>query len=177
MTTISRVVALLFALSLISAAAAAAIYRWIDEKGVTNVSDVVPEKYKKVAVKIDSAQLEPDERSRRDGVARAAAIASAAASGAGPVAAANARQGGSVATPLASRSASSASSASTSGDRDDCATLQRRYKESQDCFGLQPRTITGAINGARSPQCPVVVDPSPKCGLPDGGEGPPAPAP
>ena len=178
MNTISRVVASLFALSLFGAAGAAEIYRWIDEKGVTNVSDVVPDKYKKIAVKIDSAQFEPDERTRREAAARTAAIASAAASGAGPVAAANARQGGSVATTLsASRSASSAASASASGDGDDCPTLQRRYRESQECFGPQPRTTTGAINGARSPQCPVVVDPSPRCGLPDGGEGPPAPGP
>ena len=158
------------------AAAAADVYRWVDERGVPNVSDVVPEKYKKIAQRIDTSSSELDEPTRRAAAARAAAIASAAASGAGRVAAANARQGGSVATPLsASRSASAPASAA--GDGDDCATLQRRYKESQDCFGPQPRTITGAINGARSPQCLVVVDPSPKCGLPDGGEAPPATAP
>jgi hypothetical protein len=173
-----RVLAALFAACLWSAVGAGEIYRWVDERGVTNVSDVVPEKYKKVAQKVDTGPLEPDEATRREAVARAAAIASAAASGTGPAAAANARQGGSVATPLsASRSASSAASASASGDGDDCATLQRRYKESQDCYGPQPRTITGAINGARSPQCTAVVDPSPKCGLPNGGEGPPATAP
>ena len=73
--------------------------------------------------------------------------------------------------------AASAGAIAPSGDEDDCATLQRRYKESQDCFGPQPRTITGAINGARSPDCPVVVDPSPRCGLPNGGEAPPARSP
>lgn len=159
-------------------ASAADIYRWVDERGVTNVSDVVPEKYKKVAQKVDTSPSEVDDATRRDAAARAASAASAAAVGAGPAAAANARQGGSIATPLsASRSASSAASAAASADGDDCATLQRMYKESQDCFGPQVRTITGAINGARSPQCQAVVDPSPKCGLPDGGIVPPAPGP
>jgi hypothetical protein len=173
---VARVVAALLALALWSAASAVEVYRWVDDRGITNVSDVVPDKYKRVAQKVEFAPVEPDDATRRAAVARAAAIASAAASGAGPTAAANARQGGSVATPLsASRSASA--SASSDRDSDDCATLQRRYKESQDCFGPQPKTITGAINGARSPQCPVVVDPSPKCGLPNGGEGPPATGP
>jgi hypothetical protein len=172
--TVARVVAALFALALWSAASAVEAYRWVDDRGVTNVSDVVPDKYKSVAQKVELAPVEPNDATRRAAVARAAAIASAAASGAGPAVAANGRQGGSVATPLsASRSASTPSA----GDSDDCATLQRRYKESQDCFGPQPKTITGAINGARSPQCPVVVDPSPKCGLPNGGEGPPATGP
>jgi hypothetical protein len=133
---------------------------------VTNISDVVPEKYRKVAEKVETGQTEPDEATRREAVARAAKIASAAASGARPAASANARQGGSTATALSASRSASATAASASGDSDDCPTLQRRYKESQDCFGGQPRTITGAINGARSPQCPVVVDPSPKCGQP-----------
>ncbi len=151
-------------------AIAADVYRWVDERGVTNISDVVPEQYRKVAERIDTSSSEIDEPTRRAAAARVAATASAAASGARPVAAANARQGGSVAAPL---SASRTGSASAAGDGDDCATLQRRYKESQDCFGPQPRTITGAINRARSPQCPVVVDPSPRCGLPDVAESPP----
>jgi hypothetical protein len=171
------IVAALFAVCLWSMAGAVEIYRWVDERGVTNVSDVVPEKYKKVAQKVETGS-EPDEATRREAAGRAAAIASAAAAGAGSAAAANARQGGSVATPLsASRSSSAAAQALAPGDAEECAALQRRYRESQDCFGAQPRTITGAINGARSPQCPVVVDPSPRCGLPDGGEGAPAPAP
>ena len=171
-------VALFASIAWSAAAGASDIYRWVDERGVTNVSDVVPEKYKNVAQRVDTSQSEIDDVSRRDAATRAAATASAAASGAVPAAAANARQGGSVATPLsASRSASSAASGPAVADGDDCATLQRKYKESQDCFGPQVRTITGAINGARSPQCQAVVDPSPKCGLPDGGIVPPAPGP
>jgi hypothetical protein len=178
MNTAERVAAALLMVFLCGAASAADIYRWVDDKGVTNLSDVVPEKYRKTAQKVE-APVEPDDAARRDAATRAAAISSAAASGAA-AAASSARRGS--ATPAGSispaRAASGAGSLSSSGDNDDCATLQRRYKESQECFGPQPKTISGAINGARSPQCPVVVDPSPKCGLPPlVAEVPPATAP
>ena len=61
------------------AAGAAEIYRWVDDKGVTNVSDVVPEKYKKVAQRVETPPA-PDEATRRAAAVRAAAIASEAAS-------------------------------------------------------------------------------------------------
>lgn len=177
MTILQKAIAASFVVCLTCAAAAADVYRWVDDKGVTNLSDVVPEKYKKVAQRVETP-AEPDEPTRREAASREAAIASAAASRPVLPAAISARRGGSVATGMTpARSASGAGSLSSSGDNEDCATLQRRYKESQDCFGPRPRTITGAINVARSPQCPIVVDPSPKCGLPNGGEGPPATAP
>ena len=55
------------------------MYRWVDEHGVVNVSDAVPDKYKKVAQRVDSGQYEPTEVQRREAAARAAALASDAA--------------------------------------------------------------------------------------------------
>ncbi len=149
-----------------TAAMAADVYRWVDDHGVTNVSDVVPEQYKKVAQKVDIA-LEP---ARRDAAPVPSSIVASPATSAP-------RGVGASASAIRPARAASAGSLSGADDYADCAMLQRRYKESQDCFGPQPRTITGAINGARAPQCPVVVDPSPRCGLPNGGEGPPATGP
>lgn len=169
MITFERVAAILLAVFIVIEAGAAEVYRWIDDKGVTNVSDVVPDQYRKVAERVE-LPAEPDEATRRDAAARSAAIASEAArrpaSASRPVPGAARPRGRGPSGIVPGRSAS-----------DDCATLQRRYKESQDCFGSQPRTITGAINGARSPNCRVVVDPSPRCGLPNRGEAPAARSP
>ena len=173
MITIQRLVATVLAAGIAFGASSAEIYRWVDDKGVTNLSDVVPDKYKNVAQRIETP-AEPNDVSRKEGAWRAAASASAA-SASQPVS--NVRRPAvGLSGNVPGRSAS-AGSLSSSDDNDDCGALQRRYKESQECFGPRPRTITGAINGARSPECPVVVDPSPKCGLPNGGEGAPAPAP
>ena len=165
MSTAERVATFLLAVCLCGVAAAADIYRWVDDKGVTNLSDVVPEKYKKVAQKVEPP-AEPDDATRRDAAARSAATASAAASSAATAAASSPRRVPTTAGSITPSRAASGAGSLSPGDGDDCATLQRRYKESQECFGPQPKTISGAINGARSPQCPVVVDPSPKCGLP-----------
>jgi len=54
------------------AASATVIYRWIDENGRTHVSDVVPEKYKKSATRVDSAQYEAPPESRKEAEQRAA---------------------------------------------------------------------------------------------------------
>lgn len=147
-------------LSLLVATSALAVdmYRWVDERGVTNVSDAVPDKYKHVATKVDSNQYNLTARQRRAAASEAAGLAGRAAAGAPSEAAASAapgRAGG--AAPAPARGAAA----------NDCATLQRRYREAQECFAAGPKTVNGTVNAARSPKCPVVVDPSPKCGLPN----------
>jgi hypothetical protein len=131
---------------------AAEMYRWIDERGVTNISDSVPDKYKAIAQRVDTTQFDAEEARRRESARRAAVPASGAASAASVAASASA------ATP----GALSASAAAANGD--DCPTLQRRFRDAQKCFGPAVRTINGNVNSARSPECPNVVDPEPKCG-------------
>ena len=55
---------------------AADVFRWVDENGRTQISDMVPEKYRKSAVKIDSYRYELSAEQRAEVDARAAASAS-----------------------------------------------------------------------------------------------------
>lgn len=148
-------------LSLIVATSALAVdmYRWVDERGVTNVSDAVPDKYKHVATKVDSNQYNLTARQRRAAASEAAGLTGRAAAGALSEAAAP--------SPAPGRARGVAPAPARGAAANDCATLQRRYREAQECFAAGPKTVNGTVNAARSPKCPVVVDPSPKCGLPN----------
>jgi hypothetical protein len=147
----------LCALLMVFAAQAAEMYRWVDEKGVTNVSDSVPDKYKAVAQRVDTTQLDADEARRRAAARPSAAPASGAASSAGLA--------GKVAPPASAVPGAASLSASGSALADgDCPSLQRRFREAQKCFGPAIKTLNGNVNSARSPECPSVVDPEPKCG-------------
>lgn len=155
-----RVASLGLSLLMTTSAFAVQMYRWVDEHGVTNVSDAVPDKYKHVATKVDSSQYNLTARQRRAAASQAALLVGRAAAVApleSAVSSAALRRTGKAAREPA---------AVASGDGDDCATLQRRYREAQECFAAGPKTINGTVNAARSPQCPIVVDPAPKCGLP-----------
>ena len=66
-----RLALLTFSIMLFSPLYAGDIYRWVDENGRIQFSDVVPEKYKKSAKKIDSRQYELSAEQRREAEARA----------------------------------------------------------------------------------------------------------
>lgn len=157
-----RVASLGLSLLITTSAFAVQMYRWVDEHGVTNVSDAVPDKYKHVATKVDSSQYNLTAQQRRAAASQAALLVGRAA------AVAPLESAASSAALRRTRKAARAPAAVASGDGDgdDCATLQRRYREAQKCFAAGPKTINGTVNAARSPQCPIVVDPAPKCGLP-----------
>ena len=110
------------------------MYRWVDDKGVTNISDVVPDKYKKIAQRTESRQFDLSEFQRREVAARQAALAASNASSNPP--AASASQPG--VSPQLPRAAASAPT-------DNCAALQKRYKEAQDCFQAGPKNANGTI--------------------------------
>ena len=74
-----RNAALLCAGLVVLAAQAVEMYRWVDEHGVVNISDVVPDKYKKTAQRVNSSQFDLTDAQRRDAAERAAALASEAA--------------------------------------------------------------------------------------------------
>ena len=146
---------------------AADIYQWVDEQGRTHMSDTVPDKYKRKAQRMDSEQFELKEAERRQAAAQRAALLRNAAS----TSAASAPQAPAIATspsadPTRPGTRRAAASAPTAPE-ESCETLQRRYKEAQDCFGAAPKTAGGGINAAAAPQCPALVDPSPRCGLPN----------
>jgi len=138
---------------------AADIYRWVDDAGRTHLSDVVPEKYKKSAQRIDSKQFDVSAEQRREAEALASQEKARAAQAmqrktrADAAEAARAAWAGTLGKPR------------TSGnDSNDCATLQRLYRESQECFAPY-RTVNGSTKAEAFEKCTVVVNPEVKCGL------------
>ena len=140
------------ALLAISSAHAAEIYRWVDENGRTHVSDVVPEKYRKSAKKIESRAYEPSAKDQKEAQERAELEKARAAQAVQPRAAGSAPSGG----------ASAVRPANAPGATD-CATLRRRYRESLACFGPY-RTATGGTKAEAFEKCTPVDDPVLQCG-------------
>lgn len=144
---------------------AADMYRWVDENGRTQLSDTVPEKYRKSAVKIDSRRYELSaeqrsevdtrtaaaEKTRLEEAQRKKALADAAAAAASAPASA-----GSAGKTAARKPAEAAT---------DCATLQRLYRESEDCFALF-KVVGGATKAEAFQKCTVAESPVTKCGAP-----------
>lgn len=134
---------------------AADIYRWVDESGRTQMSDVVPEKYKKSATRIDSRQFELTAEQRREAEARAAEAKQRKARSDAVEAAGSASAAALAAAASAPRPTASESS--------DCATLRRLYRESQECFAPY-RTVNGTTKAEAFEKCTPVADPVSKCG-------------
>ena len=139
----------LLACSLLSVDAAQAtdIYRWVDDNGRTQLSDVVPEKYRARATTVDSAryELSPVDRALAEARAQRQRPLEAAASGAAPRGAAPGL-GRSPRSPMA-----------------DCATWQRLYTRSQECFARY-KTVNGATKAEAFQKCTEIPDPATQCG-------------
>ena len=142
----------------LSIAQATDIYQWVDDSGRTHLSDVVPEKYKHSAKRVDSRQFEVGPQQRAEAEARAAREREQAAKG-------------SAETPAGARGARGATlgsaspgAASAPGDASDCASLRRQYAESQECFAPF-LNVNGSYKPGAFEKCTQVPDPSPKCGL------------
>jgi hypothetical protein len=141
--------------------AAATICRWVDASGRTQLAEVVPERYKAVAVCTDSkqyelspAQQEAAAQRRADAQAKAARAAASA-----PPAPASAAAGpaGAASRPRVKRPAEMPTAATP------CATWWRLYDESVACFGPY-RTTRGATKVEAFDVCNEVPSPVPKCG-------------
>ena len=136
------------------------IFMWVDARGRVQISDVVPDKYRSVAKKVDSQSFDVSAQDRADAQARAAQeklkaaqIESGLTSTPPQPGAPNGRPTNSRATPTSTPPASS-----------DCASLQHAYVESQECFA--PYVMAnGAIRSEAFKHCKTVIDPSLKCGI------------
>jgi hypothetical protein len=146
--------ALLFALS----AQAVVIYRWVDENGRTHVSDVVPEKYRKSATRIDSSRSEisPEQRQQAE---RAAARNKALAE----EAVARRQSTPAIQPSAASRPSASKRPAQQVTDSTDCETWRSLYRESMECFAPF-RTTNGATKAEAFEKCNPIPSPELKCG-------------
>lgn len=140
-------------------ASATVIYRWVDESGRTHISDVVPEKYRKSATRVDSSEFEVSPERRKEAeerVAREKALAEEAA---------KRRASAPSAAPASAASAPTTGKRPAQGvtDATDCNTWWRLYRESQECFGPF-RTVGGGIKPEAFERCNEVPSPEPKCG-------------
>ena len=149
-------IALLLGSVVVSGALKAAdIYRWVDDQGRTHLSDVVPDRYRDSAVRVEphapqptpEQQREAQERAERD---RLRSTAPEPAPPTGPTTVA-------VPAPPAKRPADSVT-ATTS-----CETWWRLFRESQDCFGAF-RTVSGGIKPEAFERCNEIPNPEPRCG-------------
>jgi hypothetical protein len=146
---------LLFGLS----AQAVVIYRWVDENGRTHVSDVVPEKYRQSATRIDSARSEvsPEQRQQAErSAAKNKALAEEAALR---------RQSMQTVQPSTAPSQPSTSKRPSRGvtDSTDCETWRSLYRESMECFAPF-RTNNGSTKAEAFEKCNPIPSPEPKCG-------------
>jgi hypothetical protein len=132
-----------------SAAHAADIYRWVDEKGQTHVSDTVPPQYKQRATKVDTSVSKVSEQQRAEAAARAAKEkAAVAGNNQQPDAAKSPATGELAADPKPGASG-------INDQRARCVEWRRSYEQSQDCFN-QYRTVTGAIRSEGYQACTEV---------------------
>jgi len=147
---------LVFWLSAAGLCGATDIYKWKDEAGHTHVADSVPERYRKVATKIDSRQFEVRADDRAAALARSAKELERAAA----MAADRAR----------TESDASGLAPSGSGPRaqpkqgeSECDRLWRTYLDSQRCFAPYQRRQGGTRVEAYS-HCEPVQAPPAECG-------------
>ncbi len=128
------------------------IYRWVDDQGVTQIGDSVPEAYKARAKVIGSTESSVDPEQQKQAQARAARNAERLKQlQAAPPASDQAVRTAPPATPPASRAASSAAP--------DCAALWAAYNASNACFS---QYVT--VNGHKESNCVSVPDPTVQCG-------------
>jgi hypothetical protein len=141
------------------AANATVIYRWVDEDGRTHVSDVVPDKYKKSATRIDSTQYEASPAQRKEAQERAAKEKALVEE------AAKRRASAPPSAPASVASAPAAAKRPAQGvtDSTDCETWWRLYHESEECFGAY-RTVRGGLKPEAFEMCNPIPSPKPKCG-------------
>ena len=154
-------VAALALMLLATCAGATSICRWVDESGRTQIAEVVPEKYRKVAVCTDSQKYELSPEQRRAAAQRVADDKKRARK-----ATAKAPSDRASSAPRPARAASHSGAKRPTEvvtDATDCPASWRIYDESVECFGPY-RTTRGATKPEGFEKCNVVASPEPKCG-------------
>jgi len=159
---VPRLIVWIFAAALLACAqqaSATSICRWVDNAGRTQVSDAVPEKYRKSAHCTESKQYDVSPEAMKRAQERAAKdkLAAQNAGRRAPAASAPSAAWAASAPPAAKRPAQ------TVTDTTDCATWRRLYQESLECFGPY-RTTRGATKPEAFEKCNPVPSPDDKCG-------------
>lgn len=135
---------------------AGTVYRWVDDAGRVHYGEQVPERYRAQARTLDAPANAPTAEQQREAMARAQRDKERAAA----LAAARAASAASAARPPASAASTPPAKrpAQRPDERTDCATWQRLYQESLDCFGPY-RTVRGAVKPEAFERCNEVPEP------------------
>jgi hypothetical protein len=150
------------ALSLLSTGAGAtSICRWVNESGRSQIAEVVPEKYRKVADCTDSQKYELSDEQRQAAQQRVAEDRARARQAAANPPADRASDAARSARAVAQARAKRPTEVVT--DATDCPAWWRIYDESVECFGPY-RTARGATSVEGFDTCNVVASPEAKCG-------------
>jgi hypothetical protein len=142
-------------------AEATSICRWVNESGRTQIAEVVPEKYRKVAICTDSRKYELSAEQVRAAQQRVADDRARAREAAAKPPSDRASSAGDPARAVSNPSPKRPTEVVTADT--DCATWWRIYDESVECFGPY-RTTRGATKPEGFDRCNVVASPEPKCG-------------
>jgi hypothetical protein len=133
------------------------IYTWKDDTGRVQMSDVVPEKYKRTATRMDTRRFELTPEQRTAAQAQAAALKTQANSEeTGPKQAVRKR--------AAASSAVKSAPEKPTVDPSDCAAWRRAFVASRDCYAGYPAVSGGRRSGALEACGPDIPNPDPKCG-------------
>ncbi len=149
----TRVAAFVIAGAWASAALGADIYRWTDENGKVHLADIVPQRYKASAQRIDSRQFELTPAQQREAEARMARERQALTARPVP------------ASPPAANGLAPAPPSPASAAAPDCEALQREYRESLECFAPFVNA-NGSLKPEAFTTCKSVVNPTLTCGSP-----------
>lgn len=136
------------------------IYRWVDDQGRTHLSDVVPDRYRDAATRIDSRQFELTPEQRREAEERAARDTSRASKPEPGVPAPSEPQ---TPAPEASPSPPVKRPVERVTATTTCEAWWRLYRESQECFGPY-HTVGGGIKPEAFEHCHEIPSPEPTCG-------------
>ena len=157
-----RAAVLVGSLASASAAMALEIYKWEDETGQVHISDVVPNKYKKSATRIEvRGATEEPKPAATDATAKEKTKAAEPVKAAPEVP----KKTAPTATAPTPSTPKPAAAVDASGDESDCETQLRLYRESQECFAPF-RTATGGIRAEAFEKCKERPDPSDRCPKP-----------
>jgi hypothetical protein len=158
MLAVHRTLFAALCLGTLSGVQAGDIYRWVDEQGRTQWSDVVPEKYRSSATRLDTRHYELTPEQQREAEERAARERARAPNLPEPPATPAPKSAApSVPAPVVKRPVEQVTEST------DCETWWRLYRESQDCFGPF-HTVGGGLKPEAFDHCNEIPSPELKCG-------------
>jgi len=127
-------------------ASALEVYQWVDEDGITHVSDKVPNKYRKSARVIQVLDYGPSKPST-------------------PQPASPPNKTSAPTMRLEAPTSTQPTQPDNASEKLDCDALWREYQSSQECFAPY-RVVGGGLKAEAFEHCKELPNPSSKCGIP-----------